>query len=239
MSNNDIKRPQRIWAPQELAPAPPAEPVQPPAKAAERFGRLLQSSRAGDPAATARGVARQAGALSSALSNALGMAAPKRAPVAPRKDNSDASAHEAASADTAPTEPRTTQAVHAKVTQPDAMSWSQAEPWQQAWRESAAAMPQIEGVEAQHWPQDVAATAITLCQRAGDQFTSWRVAVPLDPEALPETELWLEASPQRLSLRFRSLSAWSVRLILIHEERLVSLLKQRLGSSRDVDVDIT
>jgi hypothetical protein len=241
MSNNDVKRPQRIWAPQEISPSAPAEPVQPPVRAVERFGRLLQSPRSGEAGASssARGGARAGVPTSSAWPTLPGTATPKRGPAAPRKDGSGTAEHEPQPDDSATSEPRAFQPVHAKVVSSESMSWSDAEPWREAWRQSAAAMPQLEGAELQQWPQDVAATAATLCQRAGDQFTSWRVAVPLDPDALPETELWLEASPQRLSLRFRSLSAWSVRLISLHEERLVSLLRQRLGSSRDVDVEIT
>jgi hypothetical protein len=243
MSNSDIKRPQRIWTAQEVTTGAVPEPVQPPSKAGERFGRLLQTPRPSDTRAGAslgRGLPKQVASVAADLSAAAAQAACQRKAAGPRKDGADVAPQNAAADDTPAPRPAP-RPVPAMVVQPAAMTWSDAEPWQQAWRDGALSMAPsaIEGAQSQPWPQDVAAAAVVLCQRAGDQFTSWRVAVPLDEEALPETELWLEASPGRLSLRFRSLSAWSVRLISMHEERLLLLLRQRLGSSRDVDVEIT
>ncbi len=233
MSNRDVKRPQRIWREQEVSATPPTEPVRAPLPASERFSRLLQPTRAADAVAQAphaRTAPKQPPAQPGAPA--------KRPAGASAKDEAEAKAAEAdaSGAGRAPAEP---EPVNRRIEQAAAMHWSQAEPWYEAWRESLATAPRIEGLELQRWPQDVVSATALLCQRAGDQFTGWRVAVPLDPEALPETELWLEASPQRLSLRFRTLSAWSVRLILAHEERLLGLLRQRLGSSRVVDVEIT
>jgi hypothetical protein len=238
MSNRDVKRPQRIWREQEVAPAPPVDPGRAPVPAHERFSRLLQTPRGGESGASALFARSALKQPPSAPGNAPGNA-PKRPSGSSTKEDPATDAAATSAPSSAAGVPVQTEPVNRKVGQPSSMHWSQAEPWHQAWRDSIAMAPRIEGLESQHWPDDVVATTALLCQRAGDQFTGWRVAVPLDPEALPETELWLEASPQRLSLRFRTLSAWSVRLILAHQDRLVGLLRQRLGASRVVDVEIT
>jgi hypothetical protein len=230
MSDRELKRPQRILSAEQVGPTAPAQPPRPTALAADRFGRLLIPTRASEATALLRSPAHPASAPASAAS--------KRAANAQRRSEPQAEPSEDAP-HVGTTAKLVAERVERQVDEPLPMSWSQAEKWHRSWRESAEPALPIELAQAQRWPEDVAAAATLLCQRAGDQFTGWRIAVPLDSEALPETELWLEASPQRLSLRFQTLSSWSVRLICLHQERLVALLAQRLGPSREVDIEIT
>jgi type III secretion control protein HpaP len=220
VSNPEVKRPQRIWSAEELGVKPAAPPK--PARVStsnERFHRLLLSQRLQDSAGESMPPRLQVSVTPSARKSEAasqteeGAAAPKVpvVAVAPAPSVQPAGAPAAAT------------------------SWS----WTLPEHNSHQEVPSLEEIKAQRWPDDIAHAAETLCRRAGNQFTGWRVAVPVDPEALPETELWLEASPQRLLLRFRTLSAWSVRLICVHQERLLSLLRRRIGASREVELEIT
>jgi hypothetical protein len=220
VSDPEVKRPQRIWSAEELGvrPAAPPRPVR-VSTFNERFQRLLLSYK--PPESVGEGVSPR---LQTSVTPSAG--APR---AAAHEEESDAAPH-ASAAPAAKTPSIRPTGVRGAST-----SWS----WEAAEHHSHREVPSPEDIQAQRWPDDIADAAATLCRRAADQFTGWRVAVPVDPEALPETELWLEASPQRLSLRFRTLSAWSVRLICLHQERLLSLLKKRLGGAREVDLEIT
>jgi Type III secretion protein (HpaP) len=232
MSDKDVKRPQRIWSAEELGGKPqlPAKPTRTPTQSGERFSRLLLPSK---PMENNGEVALRPGAPT------LHTGLAKRSMALARKSDHDGESADACLPAQTESGAAAVLSQHQTVVQALPTAWSQAEAVHQAWCDSVQSAPTLEQMLAQRWPQEVADAAAMLCQRAGDQFTGWRVAIPIDPDALAETELWLEASPQRLLLRFRTLSAWSVRLISLHTERLLALLKQRIGSSRDIDVEIT
>lgn len=89
------------------------------------------------------------------------------------------------------------------------------------------------------WTEDTAQKIATLCNRADASFAYWSVTLPMDPQALPETDLVLSLSPYGLSLRFRTQSALSSRLIDAHKPRLRALLGRTRGLPQDIDIEVT
>ncbi len=89
------------------------------------------------------------------------------------------------------------------------------------------------------WTEDTAQKIATLCNRADASFAHWSVTLPMDAQALPETDLVLSLSPYGLSLRFRTQSALSSRLIDMHKPRLQALLARTRGLPQDIDIEVT
>ena len=93
--------------------------------------------------------------------------------------------------------------------------------------------------DAGRWAEDTAQKVATLCTRADASFAHWSVILPLDAQALPETDLMLSMSPYGLSLRFRTQSSLSSQLIHTHKPRLQALLGRTRGLPRDIDIEVT
>lgn len=93
--------------------------------------------------------------------------------------------------------------------------------------------------EAGRWTEDTAQKVVTLCTRADASFAHWSVILPMDAQALPETDLMLSMSPYGLSLRFRTQSSLSSQLINTHKPRLQALLGRTRGLPRDIDIEVT
>jgi hypothetical protein len=89
------------------------------------------------------------------------------------------------------------------------------------------------------WTEDTAQKIATLCNRADASFAHWSVTLPMDPQALPETDLVLSLSPHGLSLLFRTQSALSSRLIGAHKPRLQALLARTRGLPQDIAIEVT
>lgn len=89
------------------------------------------------------------------------------------------------------------------------------------------------------WTEDTAQKVATLCTRADASFAHWSVILPMDAQALPETDLMLSMSPYGLSLRFRTQSSLSSQLINTHKPRLQALLVRTRGLPRDIDIEVT
>lgn len=89
------------------------------------------------------------------------------------------------------------------------------------------------------WTEDTAQKIATLCNRADASFAHWSVTLPMDAQALPETDLVLSLSPYGLSLRFRTQSALSSRLIDTHKPRLQALLARTRGLPQDIAIEVT
>jgi hypothetical protein len=89
------------------------------------------------------------------------------------------------------------------------------------------------------WAEDAAQKVATLCTRADASFAHWSVILPMDAQALPETDLMLSMSPHGLSLRFRTQSSLSSQLINTHKPRLQALLGRTRGLPRDIDIEVT
>ena len=94
-------------------------------------------------------------------------------------------------------------------------------------------------VDMGRWTEDTAQKVATLCSRADASFAHWSVTLPMDAQALPETDLVLSLSPHGLSLRFRTQSPVSSRLIGTHKPRLQALLARTRGLPRDIDIEVT
>jgi hypothetical protein len=104
----------------------------------------------------------------------------------------------------------------------------------QAWKHAGLAAPAPD-----HWDRDLADRIALLCKRADKSFQSWSVTVPLDPAVLPDTELSMSLSLERLALRFQTHSSYSLALVTRHKQRLVASLERALPVtfSRDIDVE--
>ncbi len=245
MSSQDEKRPQRILSPSQVD-APQTVQQAPPVHLGERFRRMMQTpSRRADS-----GVGPNLGQVGAKVSFAnlgslLASATVTKTAVKGKEDEENPQQK----ASRAATETSSRNSNPGSVNAAAPIAPSSSSQWSTAGEEHTDAMLQNQAQQTdrinatasrQRWPEELTSAIATLCHRAGDQFTSWRVCVDLDQETLPQSELWLEASPQRLSLRFKTLSPLSFRLIFAHRDRLVMMLKERLtSSSRDVDIEIT
>lgn len=89
------------------------------------------------------------------------------------------------------------------------------------------------------WEHTLVDTVAELCRASDPAFHSWTVKVPLDPEALPHTELRLSFSPHHLRLRFSTQSTLSQALVSAHQDQLCGLLRDALPTARDIDIDLT
>jgi len=109
-----------------------------------------------------------------------------------------------------------------------------AEPAQamEAWRLAGLAGP-----APAHWDGELADRIALLCRRAPSGWSSWSVTVALDPAVLPQTDLRLTLSLQRLALCFHTHSVYSQGLIERHRERLDELLRKALPGERDIDIE--
>lgn len=92
--------------------------------------------------------------------------------------------------------------------------------------------------EAGRWAEDAAQKVATLCTRADTSFAHWSVTLPMDEQALPETDLVLSMSPYGLSLRFRTQSSLSSQLICTHKPRLQALLARTRGLPQDIEIEV-
>ncbi|SFD77810.1 type III secretion HpaP family protein [Paracidovorax konjaci] len=88
------------------------------------------------------------------------------------------------------------------------------------------------------WLQDTVQRIAWLCAQADPAFQSWSVTVPMDPAVLPECELGLSLSPYAMSLRFRTSSSESARLISLHRDPLRAQLEALGPSPRGIDIEL-
>jgi hypothetical protein len=242
MSSQDEKRPQRILSPSQVD-APQTVQQAAPVHLGERFRRMMQTPGRRSDSGSVAALGHPNGKVSFVNLGSL-LASTTVTKTASKGKEDDESAQQKASRAATETSARSsnTGPVRAPVAASSSSQWTTAgEEHTDAMLQNQAQLTDRINATAsrQRWPEELTSAIATLCHRAGDQFTSWRVCVDLDQETLPQSELWLEASPQRLSLRFKTLSPLSFRLIFAHRDRLVMMLKERLSSSRDVDIDIT
>ncbi|AVT01383.1 hypothetical protein C8242_02310 [Paracidovorax avenae] len=93
-------------------------------------------------------------------------------------------------------------------------------------------------VDAPAWLQDTVQRIEWLCAQADPAFQSWSVTVPMDPAVLPESEVALTLSPYAMSLRFRTQSSESARLISLHRDPLRAQLEALGPGQRGIDIDL-
>jgi Type III secretion protein (HpaP) len=241
MSSQDEKRPQRILSPSQVDTPQPVQPA-PPAHLGERFRRMMQTpARRTDGSAGPAAPGMPGGkVLFANLSSLLASATVTKTSARGKEDDESPQPKNLRSNETSARRSHT-ESARAPLAASSSSQWSKGEEHTDTMLQNQAQLNDRIQAKAslQHWPEELTKAITTLCHRAGDQFTSWRVCVDLDQETLPQSELWLEASPQRLSLRFKTLSPLSFRLIFAHRDRLTLMLKEHLGSSRDVDIEIT
>lgn len=101
---------------------------------------------------------------------------------------------------------------------------------------SAPARPAA--ADAPAWLQDTVQRIAWLCAQADPAFQSWSVTVPMDPAVLPESEVALTLSPYAMSLRFRTQSSESARLISLHRDPLRAQLEALGPGQRGIDIDL-
>ncbi len=89
------------------------------------------------------------------------------------------------------------------------------------------------------WDAAIVRTIAAMCRHADPSFENWSVVVPINPSALPETELRISLSPHRLQLRFHTQSTRSFDLVLQHRDALHALLEKALPFSKEIDIDLT
>ncbi|WP_230681550.1 type III secretion HpaP family protein, partial [Paracidovorax cattleyae] len=92
--------------------------------------------------------------------------------------------------------------------------------------------------EAPAWLQDTVQRIAWLCAQADPAFQSWSVTVPMDPAVLPESEVALTLSPYAMSLRFRTRSSESARLISLHRDPLRAQLEALGPGQCGIDIDL-
>ena len=80
---------------------------------------------------------------------------------------------------------------------------------------------------------------VQLCVRGDPDMQAWNVTLPLSPHVLPQTQLHLRLSPERLSLRFQTGSPHSLRLMSRHQAALAARLQQALPLDREIDIELT
>ncbi|MFD2301049.1 type III secretion HpaP family protein [Paracidovorax citrulli] len=104
---------------------------------------------------------------------------------------------------------------------------------------SAASAPaRPAAADAPAWLQDTVQRIAWLCAQADPAFQSWSVTVPMDPAVLPESEVALTLSPYAMSLRFRTRSCESARLISLHRDPLRAQLEALGPGQRGIDIDL-
>jgi len=101
---------------------------------------------------------------------------------------------------------------------------------------STTAIEPTDGLPA--WLHETAQQIEWLCSRADPSFQTWAVTVPMDPAALPETELALQLSHFSLTLRFRTHSEHSARLVSRHRGHLLALLEKLPALPSTIDIDL-
>ncbi|WP_192884928.1 type III secretion HpaP family protein [Paracidovorax avenae] len=101
---------------------------------------------------------------------------------------------------------------------------------------SAPARPAA--ADAPAWLHDTVQRIAWLCAQADPAFQSWSVTVPMDPAVLPESEVALTLSPYAMSLRFRTQSSESARLISLHRDPLRAQLEALGPGQRGIEIDL-
>ena len=86
--------------------------------------------------------------------------------------------------------------------------------------------------------KDTARLVSSLFNRTERTFQTWTVTVPLDPAALPQSEVQLQVSPFRLVLRFRTQSAASAHLISSFKGQLLALLENTRSLPSTIDLEL-
>jgi hypothetical protein len=104
----------------------------------------------------------------------------------------------------------------------------------QAWRLAGLAAPAPD-----LWDSELADRIATLCRRAPSSWSSWSVTVALDPAVLPQTELRMLLSLERLALRFHTHSIYSHALVERHRDRLADMLRKAMPGEREIDIETT
>jgi hypothetical protein len=95
----------------------------------------------------------------------------------------------------------------------------------------------LDGPAPEFWDGELADRIAMLCRRSPNGLSSWTLTVPLDPAVLPQTELQLALSIERLLLRFHTHSPYSQALVKRHRERLAELLVRALPFEREIDIE--
>lgn len=85
--------------------------------------------------------------------------------------------------------------------------------------------------------QQLAQNLQRLCERGSQVSQHWSATLELDPQALPETLLRVQASRGWMRLRFSTQSGTSVRLISDHAPELRRSLEESLDMKDQVDID--
>jgi len=101
---------------------------------------------------------------------------------------------------------------------------------------SVTAINATEGLPA--WLRETTQQIEWLCSRADPSFQTWAVTVPMDPVTLPETELALQLSHFSITLRFRTRSEHSARLVSRHRSHLLAMLEELPGLPSIIDIDL-
>jgi len=212
MSDPQVRRPRRI-----IPTEAPAVPAAPQLRLAERFQRALQQGRRHEPAPALRR-ARTAAASAPAGTEAT----------------AEEAAAQAAAGGLGPVPHAPASAAAAGLAPPWQFDIALPPPGAEGEWEAAAPVIEREG-----WDEELVQAIVTLCVRSDPSFEAWAVVVPMDPRVLPQTELHLSFSRHRMSLRFHTQSAQSVRLLSRHRPSLATMLQQALPGTREIDIDIT
>lgn len=104
-------------------------------------------------------------------------------------------------------------------------------------RVGGCAAPSTVG-EMEDWFKELAQGVGAMRRHSGRSFESWLIHLPMDPEVLPDTELRIRASLERMSLRFCTQSPKSVRLISEHSPVLQRSLEAILDMKGQIDIDL-
>jgi hypothetical protein len=91
--------------------------------------------------------------------------------------------------------------------------------------------------EMEAWFKELA-QGVGAMRHRSRSFESWSIHLPMDPEVLPDTELRIRASLERMSLRFFTQSPESVRLISEHSPVLQRSLEDTLEMKGQIDIDL-
>jgi len=100
----------------------------------------------------------------------------------------------------------------------------------------ATAIEPTDGLPA--WLQETTQQIEWLCSRADPSFQTWAVTMPMDPVTLPDTELALQLSHFSLTLRFRTDSEYSARMVSRHRGQLLALLEKLPALPSTIDIDL-
>ena len=103
-------------------------------------------------------------------------------------------------------------------------------------------MPAATGVapdgDAPPWLGDIVEQVTSLTAGSDARFQHWAITVPLDPQALPDSELRLTLSPGTMALRFRTGSGDAAALVSRHRDALRARLEALPSSPPAIDIDL-